>query len=376
LSKTFNITKARQGSSPYSLNITNDFVSFVTNSEGVVTTDHYTLTTHTIEAYYGDTKKDVTIGETDPISNSGLYIKYIKENVEVNVDPVITNKTVSANITNLTADTGNVLYELYDCAVTPAKKVAVAKFEVVKIKKGDSTDSYWLSPDVSTVTKDENGNISPAVINFTIVKKSGLKEPEIVVADGNSLSLKINKDGYDYNSTPVNNIYSIPTENLANSIVIELSHQDTLVDKETIKIVKDGTSAISYSLVASTKTISIDKNGNRMPEVIEFTALKSTGKNIETLTDATIYYTQNDSNINLDYSDGFYKLTTADLNLDSPLVVYLQVDSLQVDKETIIVVKDGQDGKDGSDAESPYVLNILNDRVTALSNTSELINYD
>jgi hypothetical protein len=233
-----------------------------------------------------------------------------------------------------------------------------------------------LSPDVSTVTKDENGNISPAVINFTIVKKSGLKEPEIVVADGNNLSLKINKDGYDYNSNPVNNIYSISTENLANSIVIELSHQDTLVDKETIKIVKDGTSAISYSLVASTKTISIDKNGNRMPEVIEFTALKSTGKNIETLTDATIYYTQNDSNVNLDYRDGFYKLNTADLNLDSPLVVYLQVDSLQVDKETIIAVKDGQDGKDGSDAESPYVLNILNDRVTALSNTSELINYD
>jgi hypothetical protein len=126
-------------------------------------------------------------------------------------------------------------------------------------------------------------------------------------------------------------------------------------------------------LVASTKTISIDKNGNRMPEVIEFTALKSTGKTIETLTDATIYYTQNDSNVNLDYRDGFYKLNTADLNLDSPLVVYLQVDSLQVDKETIIAVKDG---KDGSDAESPYVLNILNDRVTALSNTSELINYD
>jgi hypothetical protein len=110
-----------------------------------------------------------------------------------------------------------------------------------------------------------------------------------------------------------------------------------------------------------------------MPEVIEFTALKSTGKTIETLTDATIYYTQNDSNVNLDYRDGFYKLNTADLNLDSPLVVYLQVDSLQVDKETIIAVKDG---KDGSDAESPYVLNILNDRVTALSNTSELINYD
>ena len=182
LKKTFTITKVRQGTSSYKLDITNDFVSVITGSNGVISWNEASWeanTSHTINIYYGyelETKKiRIVNSETELSANSGLCLVYTTNNVTLKDidedDSSITTGTATLSLTSLSdySDTGDIKYQLFN----NLSLLASAKFEINRIRYGEAATSYWLKLSANSHLGTEQPASKP--LNIVAMTKKGIE---------------------------------------------------------------------------------------------------------------------------------------------------------------------------------------------------------
>lgn len=172
LTKVFSISKIKQGRSLYKLDLSNEFVTIPAVDDGkgnIKIADDYDwdyLTSHTVNAYYGDEILKVTCSRKTPSSSASektFHLKYtVSDTLSLNSE--INQSTAAEGATfvlaNLTGKTGTILYELF----RGSKKVASAKFEATRLDSGTPATSYWLnisSPIHTGVRQESDIKIQP-----------------------------------------------------------------------------------------------------------------------------------------------------------------------------------------------------------------------
>lgn len=154
LTKVFSISKVKQGRSLYKLDISNDFITIpaIDNGKGQIEIpddfDWDYLTSHTVNAYYGDDLIEFTCSMSNPAedtSEKAFHLKYaLPSTIILKANPVIEDKTVNEvtfTLEDLVGKTGSIIYELY----RGKSKVATAKFEATRLDSGTPATSYWLN---------------------------------------------------------------------------------------------------------------------------------------------------------------------------------------------------------------------------------------
>jgi hypothetical protein len=126
-----------------------------------------------------------------------------------------------------------------------AGKTYTKDFIIAKQIKGDPTTSYWLVPNTASIIKDAEGNLTPQDLTFNIIKQSGSRASESVIATNENLTLRIFKDSSEITAELTDTTYSIDSSNTDKQVRIELYNGDILIDRESIGVVKDGTDAES-----------------------------------------------------------------------------------------------------------------------------------
>ena len=147
LTKTFTVTKVRKGGSTYKLDIENDYVSVITGSNGIISWDdkNWTENTkHILTVYYGDEIiKTNKIKIEDPKDDTNLYLKITTTSVTSDTLTTTEDKdhfVGTINELSILSDTGEIKYQLFEGLTL----LASAKFEITRIRSGESAASYWL----------------------------------------------------------------------------------------------------------------------------------------------------------------------------------------------------------------------------------------
>lgn len=143
LEKTFTIIKAKPGKSQYKIDIYNDFVTIPASEEGKIPEsikdDLPNLTTHSITCYYGDDLLEIEeYIDAAPTDTDTKFRVVYKPTVGITLNTSVDAPNFA--LSDLTATTGSILYELY----RGTEKVAVGKFEISKLTQGISATSYWV----------------------------------------------------------------------------------------------------------------------------------------------------------------------------------------------------------------------------------------
>ena len=143
LTKVFSISKNRQGKSLYKIDILNEFSTIPLSYDDKYEDANLTFTEHTVSAFYGDDVLTFTVGNT-PNTNSDnkSYYLYIKQTSGLTLNKVANQQTsaFTTKVNTITADTGEVIYELY----RGSTKVASAKFELSVLRSGTPATNLWL----------------------------------------------------------------------------------------------------------------------------------------------------------------------------------------------------------------------------------------
>ena len=213
-----------------------------------------------------------------------------------------------------------------------------------------------LTNESSTVTCDKDGNIIGTIQGTVAILYDGAKEADI------------NKVSYSISS--YKGLSSMPTiseggvisdlsvsggkTSLEASINIKAvyENQDYYATYTITKVLagSDGTPAISYWIEPSATAIKVDSDGNANPSTITCKQYKQVGAESPVAGDKKIYYRHNriDSRLWNEYTEAItpavnveaYEFVLADrIPSDSHAIIY--------DRESIPVVKDGQNGNDG-----------------------------
>lgn len=213
-----------------------------------------------------------------------------------------------------------------------------------------------LTNESSTVTCDKDGNIIGTIQGTVAILYDGAKEADI------------NKVSYSISS--YKGLSSIPTiskggvisglsvsggkTSLEASINIKAAYEnhDYYATYTITKVLagSDGTPATTYWIEPSATAIKVDSDGNANPSTITCRQYKQVGAESPVAGDKKIYYRHNliDSRLWNKYTDAIipavnveaYEFVLADsIPSDSSAIIY--------DRESIPVVKDGQNGNDG-----------------------------
>lgn len=178
-----NIGVVRDGTSNYSLDIFNDFVSIPADENGDCYTDYdWSLTEHSIKAYYGDTPLALaSISDTTPTDTdiNKYHLKYAVNNIVfANNYPKLSadNKTAEIRLAdsdgvNYTTVPNKINYELYK----GNSKVASGKFELSKLNDGIKATSYWIT----TTSSIHKGTNQQSPLELTTWSKHGDEETKV-----------------------------------------------------------------------------------------------------------------------------------------------------------------------------------------------------
>lgn len=475
LTKVFSISKIKQGRSLYKLDLSNEFVTIPAVDDGkgnIKIADDYDwdyLTSHTVNAYYGDEILKVTCSRKTPslsASEKTFHLKYtVSDTLSLNSE--INQSTAAEGATfvlaNLTGKTGTILYELF----RGSKKVASAKFEATRLDSGTPATSYWLnisSPihtgvrqesDIKIQPKLETGNsgqdndilayirckyvgetsyieVSKNINTGEVTLTAPLKDKNILVEvshtedfsniyesetitfsplntpvidltnDSAALTytaggLKINKEeGKEdvVESTATLYLNGKPVEGVTYSWTYTDCIIEGTTNSQTIKIKGllapkgtatcsvsywgetftkvfsitkqiQGDPTTSYWIAPSTKVIKINADNTIVTKTIEFQIIKKSG----TKTPEAITLTSGESlklkvgingqtlnDFNGKATDNIYSIDTN--GVSTSIIIALYDNDTEIDRETINVIKDGEDGK------SAYKIDIANDFVT------------
>ena len=107
---------------------------------------------------------------------------------------------------------------------------------ISKIKPGNNGDPatvYWLIPSANQIIIDKDGNLRPSTISVSGFQQTG--NGKVVAAEG-----VIYKWGYNTSTPESNYIEEIHIDSAQSFITFAMYKGDTLIDSETVPILKDG----------------------------------------------------------------------------------------------------------------------------------------
>ena len=107
---------------------------------------------------------------------------------------------------------------------------------ISKIKPGNNGDPatvYWLIPSANQIIIDKDGNLSPSTISVSGFQQTG--NGKVVAAEG-----VIYKWGYNTSTPESNYTEEIHIDSAQSFITFAMYKGDTLIDSETVPILKDG----------------------------------------------------------------------------------------------------------------------------------------
>jgi hypothetical protein len=145
-------------------------------------------------------------------------------------------------------------------------------FVVNKVVAGENAVICQLRPSVSVIKIDKNGNYSPTSVSCKLRVTNGSRTCDFTSLPA-GYSMKVSQDGGSETSYTINTDYALKTASSAvsSNVTFYLYSGTTLVDKETLPLVvdgtdgTDGTSPTQYELVPSNLPLRISVTGSISP---------------------------------------------------------------------------------------------------------------
>lgn len=263
IKKIFTVNKTLDGTSgkdAYNIVLTNEHHSIPTDSEG--NNGNYLGCETSINLYRASQLIDTDVIYTHTTS-TGI------------TGTLTNNKFV---VSNMAVDSGYV-----DLTAEYNKMTFTKKFTISKNKQGlvgNDAINYWLTCDSNSITKTEEGVLSPNSVTF--VSKSKLGNNNIQNYHGR-YKIYVSTDGTTYPTTPSyssssnesSKAFSVPVNAQKVKCELYLTDATTLIDIITVNVIKDGINAKTIT-VSGEQTFKYQNNfaGVPTPSQIALTATK------------------------------------------------------------------------------------------------------
>lgn len=308
-------TYSIDGTSPYSLDLTNESSQVLCDQDGNVIGDYETTT---IQLFHG----------ASVMSINDFIITITATNISYSLSGAVITPSAFAS----GKDSAQIAVKAVLKTNTSIELTSV--YSITKNKAGRDGVIYSLQPSVSTFSKGSNGDWVTKSFYLYVKKTTGTSATEITTLaalNAEGLTLK-------YGSTTVTSstLELVPSTICGSNTYADLYlyKGGVVIDRERINVVLDGEpgqpgdpgqkgdDAVNYSLVPNMTTISADSEGKVLstgPLVI--TLKKSVGSSISDSSDYNIfaYYVYNDGKkISFGSSDGFPSPASIALNGSGP----------------------------------------------------------
>ena len=226
--------KGENGAAACYLDLTNENASINCDAEGVILSGAVLPTCRAIFYVGGSTTTAITGYEvTDVLGNIAKNTIYINnEYQESNFGELTFTSgfTFTGDVAEINVSCGY-NYETYTKTMTITKQKPG--------KDGTNPKIYWIVTDADVIKLDENGNPSVTAITPTVMYQDGNNLPSAVTTN-DAIEIRYNFDNED-ETTPKNNVIEINSGVTAYSVLnLRLYISGTLVDSETIPILRDG----------------------------------------------------------------------------------------------------------------------------------------
>ena len=240
------------GSSPMVVDLDNEMHSIPCDENGFVIAGLPVSTG--VHAYYGGTELDIT----DITVGDVPGVEILKEGTTVTV----------VSISNDSAD--NIRIPITVTAHHGTDYTRTVYFLINKIRQGESSVVLSLLPSVSSVYIDGKGEYSTEVISCKVKRtqgKNGADVPDSIASMGYSMGYALDgaaEQSYTYGSGIM--LYDGKGVAVKSTVEFFLYYNDndnrTLVDHETIRILKDGSSPVAIDFDNEMVSVACDENGD------------------------------------------------------------------------------------------------------------------
>ena len=223
--------KGEDGHTAYILDATNDMITFPADDDGNIIGQLSGNETE-VFLYYGDTQQDMTNYFTKIEQTGGVTFTSTRTDSDPNND-----KTIQIVVTNIQDDTGSITISLYnDAAYT--KLLAT---DTISIFKARNSAAYNIVPSINQISVTSSGVLTPTKLSAKVVENSGYEVKDVPVGKG-QLTYRYNYQSGDGIPVAINEDITINSDQNPTFIEFMYFHPTTgvLVDKETIKFVRDG----------------------------------------------------------------------------------------------------------------------------------------
>lgn len=232
------------GTSPVSVDLTNEFDSVACNSNGAVVGEQI-LSTECI-IYNGSTK--LTNQYSYKIGGSNIGTSIISSWTQLADVPVLfksgtSNNELQFKLLNNAADVTKVVIEATSGSISGTRTFTISKTKPGA--NGTNATIYRISPDAQVVRQAKSGTKTPSTIAVKVLKTTGSTTTEVAI---NSVYLYYRKN----NSTAKTRLTStatsitVSTSDITTNCILELYSKAynesgaVLLDRETIQLVQDG----------------------------------------------------------------------------------------------------------------------------------------
>lgn len=136
--------------------------------------------------------------------------------------------------------------------------------QILGARDGEGVMIYNLQPSVNSISQNKSGVKSPENISCGIQTKNGESVTDLTeLPDGYALKYQLNGTGSDIGTTIGTDI---SVSSITSMITFKLYKGDTLIDKETVPLVIDGTDGTSpYNIHCGNENISISTTADYKP---------------------------------------------------------------------------------------------------------------
>lgn len=254
--------KGEDGISPYTISLDNDMDSVPLDSKGYPTSTASLVTK--VELYKGTSPLTLTDVSSPDIHGFSKNVSKSATSATITYTPKSTETILSHNNATIHV-TAN------DNGVTVVRDIVFTINGVKAGAEGEAAIIYKLRPSTNQIIRDKNDVLSEDEITFFVDKVEGSSVSD--ASDNSSLYLKINTDGAvsSKKGSLVKNV-KVDTGTIKSYVKAELyDSNDTLLDSETIAVVKDGADGNDaltpeYNLIQNSgfnEFGEADENGNK-----------------------------------------------------------------------------------------------------------------
>lgn len=286
------------------------------------------------------------VGENEPVEDTSYTIYYGYDTVTPNT--VYTGAvTVSNSYSYITFGLKNSSNEFF-------------KTQTVTIlsdgndgKDGESTYSLLLSNQSASINADSNGNILSGAVRPTCTASLYYGQAKVdatysISTSATGVSINSSTGVMAFNAGSSTNPFSFSGTSVEITVTAVVNSKQYKAIMTVTKSIagKDGSDGISYWLVLSATSVQVDVNNNNQctPATITASAYKQIGESTPVLaSDCTIKYGYNVSVPTTTYTGA----VTVNATKDYLTFMLLNASGIQVDKQTVQILKNGKDGSNG-----------------------------